>query len=1212
MATYLPGVQDKVEKVRPPQPNLQFESQMLSTRQSKYDQGHKQLSDMYGKILNAGLTRESNVEARDDFFKLIDGDLKKIAGIDLSKQSNVTKAQNVFSQVYDNDFLVKDMVWTKNYQNELQKAEQYKNCIDPEECGGAYWDEGMKYMQYKKQEFAETDNADSLNFQNAEFVPYQNIMKKAMKAAEDSGLSVTYEQLRGNYMVTTKNGAALVSPLTELFEKLYADNPGYQKQFEVESYTERKDWASGKVQSGEFASMQEAEVGYITQQSKLLTEAVDKIKTDIGADNEVIDRQLESLNKMIASGKMTEGSDDHKKYMELTQLKGMSDQAKKYAEISQTALKNANNHGVIRNIGAQLDKASGLVKLDREIKGIAKTLSHRDEEITMEADEFAKMRVKHGYDAAMEGMRQRGRIELEGIKQAGRLELLGAKETLPISNVAKIEKDFKKINGSSNLLKDITADAKKEFRTLSADDINDQTNDRNPDNPLRIKLLKQNAEAIENQNNYIARKQAEMLNQQTKSTVYTEALDAGENELWAGSTVPTTSSVDYSGGGGGGGYSGGGGGGTPPFMDPSSGGTPSPRTTQTPNQGGTPPAKTTKPKASNADLSKEANADIDNMMSIVAQEHPDPAKKKYYADIIKKGGYAKADEKNKALIQKSLGKRLDQITTSTTWQMSQGTEHDARGNRTGTAEIEYTWYGMPKIVMKGAVAGRASTNFNKGYKPQVQKKIEISSEITKKYLDRIDVDSDEFKSLQNDVEKYLIKYGESTSMGTLTFTGNDGKTHKIGQLYRDFSEGGSSQYRPNIPLKRGDLVGKASGDRDELRGVYLHGNTRDEQLSLDVIKAVTSSSQWMSNHIYKKNIKDKEPRGDYFKSKGYKEAVKQYDLADDMAKGYQESKQSNREDMMSVVTSNLKGESYFQEFKDVDGGPLYEASDFVDERGMFKIDPDGMNDETIKMGRKMYMDAMDEVYKKGGYKGGSPYMPGLGNRIANNMVVHDINLGNNDDQGTVRDVREYLNEMKLSDFDNNTGSFQVQSTVNGANIMQSRTDKNERDRLINSLMNGEIDITSVEFNPIAGTSGAHKSKINKNDWTRLTINTDEGGVYEFDLDSQVHATKLLEKSQNTDKSQMLSDVGQYTYRQKSVLTGDEPVKLYLDGDGVGVQGSVYEWDDGADKFVYTDLNEFISPEFLQANTPETIEFEIDRIVRIIGEKDYDTHNPKVQ
>ena len=84
MATYIPQVQDKVTSVRPPQTDWQFEAQLLSTRQSKYDAGHDKLSKMYGDILNSGLTREGNIEAREEFFKLIDSDLRKVAGIDLS------------------------------------------------------------------------------------------------------------------------------------------------------------------------------------------------------------------------------------------------------------------------------------------------------------------------------------------------------------------------------------------------------------------------------------------------------------------------------------------------------------------------------------------------------------------------------------------------------------------------------------------------------------------------------------------------------------------------------------------------------------------------------------------------------------------------------------------------------------------------------------------------------------------------------------------------------------------------------------------------------------------------------------------------------------------------------------------------------------------------------------------------------------------------
>ena len=166
MATYIQNVQDKVTQVRPPQTNWQFEAQLLSTRQAKYDAGHNKLSKMYGQILNAGLTREGNVEAREEFFQLIDNDLRKVAGVDLSLDSNVTQARAVFNQIYDNDFLVKDMVWTKNFQGEMKRAEGFKNCVDPEECGGQYWEDGVKAMNYKREEFKNSTNNESMRAQN--------------------------------------------------------------------------------------------------------------------------------------------------------------------------------------------------------------------------------------------------------------------------------------------------------------------------------------------------------------------------------------------------------------------------------------------------------------------------------------------------------------------------------------------------------------------------------------------------------------------------------------------------------------------------------------------------------------------------------------------------------------------------------------------------------------------------------------------------------------------------------------------------------------------------------------------------------------------------------------------------------------------------------------------------------------------------------------
>ena len=563
MATYLQGVQDSVEKVNPPQPNLQFEASLLQTRQSKYDAGHQKLSNLYGTILNAGLTRGDNIQARDEFFRLVDSDLQKVAGLDLSLDSNVTKAQDVFKQVYSNDNLVKDMVWTKNFNSEMERAESFKNCIDPDKCGGDYWEEGVKYMQYQKEEFANTDARDAMSFQNVEYVPYNNMMDKAIAAANDAGLSVKYDDIIGDYKVTTKNGELLVTPLTELFQGLYKNNPGFQKQAEVQAYNKRKDWAALKVNSGEYSSMQEAEVGYITEKSKAMSEIVDRVSADIGADNAVLNRQLQYLQDMADNGNMTEGSKEHIRYQQLSTLKNMSDEANDFAKISKLAMQKANNHKVIRNIGAQMDQSAALIALDQQIKSTASTLSYKDAEITMEADEYAKMRVKNSYDVLMENLKHSNRMSEESQKQDGRVQL---------KNMGADGKDmalgkFVDTTGNSKLGADkkaeIKAAALEAYPMITNTDLEAKGLDSNPD---RIKLANKKNRTDEARAKHEQLGRARALDQYYKekgiTTTYREDIANGNSSkpmsVLYGNT--STSSGGGSSSGGSGGTGGGGGG----------------------------------------------------------------------------------------------------------------------------------------------------------------------------------------------------------------------------------------------------------------------------------------------------------------------------------------------------------------------------------------------------------------------------------------------------------------------------------------------------------------------------------------------------------------------------------------------------------------------------------------------------------------------------
>ena len=137
MSTYIQGVTDFIPQIQEFQPDFNFYAKSLQMSQSKYDANHDRLSNLYGSLLNSPMLREKNIEERDAFFKVIDQDIQRMASLDLSKQQNVDAASSVFNQMLDNKNIVKDMVWTKNWQKEHQRADGFRNCVDSEKCGGA-------------------------------------------------------------------------------------------------------------------------------------------------------------------------------------------------------------------------------------------------------------------------------------------------------------------------------------------------------------------------------------------------------------------------------------------------------------------------------------------------------------------------------------------------------------------------------------------------------------------------------------------------------------------------------------------------------------------------------------------------------------------------------------------------------------------------------------------------------------------------------------------------------------------------------------------------------------------------------------------------------------------------------------------------------------------------------------------------------------------
>lgn len=483
MATYIQGQVDYISQIQPTEPNLAFDAQILQTKQAKYDANHKKVSDLYGSLLNSALTRSDNIQARDEFFKIINDDIKKMGGLDFSLDQNVQAAASVFQSIYTNDNIVKDMVWTKNYNNEINRMEGFKNCLDETKCGGLYWEEGDKYMQYKRMEFKNATAGDALGMGDVQFTPYKNVMKEAINLAKEAGLSIEFDQLSqdGNYIVTTKNGIKLKSPLVALFEKTIGQNPQYAEMFKTKAYVDRNDWAYGKVSMGEYKDVNEAQLGYLREVTKRNQAKLEQQADDLNVDIANIDARTKELEDEYANGGFIQGSDKYNTLVELKELQQGANNAKAY--LDQVNSIEPTNYAAIETLTDNMDNQNAYSLFNAEINDAAQTLAFKDYKVSMKADDFAKMKTEnkykmqqmaaqHQYDMDEEAQKQQGRIDLENHKKSiGHSSYTGEDKDMLSKSDAYIDK--KNAAASFNLESTARANVKKIYggETPTATDV---------------------------------------------------------------------------------------------------------------------------------------------------------------------------------------------------------------------------------------------------------------------------------------------------------------------------------------------------------------------------------------------------------------------------------------------------------------------------------------------------------------------------------------------------------------------------------------------------------------------------------------------------------------------------------------------------------------------------------------------------------------------
>ena len=393
MATYLSGNPTFLPTVQPYQPNLQLYAGALQMKQTQYDTNRKKISDLYGSLLNSPMSRDSNIQARDEFFQSIDYEIKKLTSVDLSLQQNVDTASELFTSLYDNKNIVKDMMWTKNYQNEIGRGEAFRNCVDPEKCGGQYWEGGINALHLRREEFKALSDEDAMGFGDVRFTPYVNVQEKASKMFKELGWNVKIDEPSGNWIVTTKNGELIENNLYAHFQNTLGKDPAINDYYKTKAYVERKSWAMSNAQ--QYGSAQAAEQEYINQTTKDINESLSRLKNNTAHQKEVSDQKAADLKENIDKGNVRSSAEVDAEY---NRLIGQSETYGNTENDLGNAIGTTNNAISAKNLalqGESVDSAMAMLSLNSDVASAAHILAYSDYERTLKENTVAMKEQEH-------------------------------------------------------------------------------------------------------------------------------------------------------------------------------------------------------------------------------------------------------------------------------------------------------------------------------------------------------------------------------------------------------------------------------------------------------------------------------------------------------------------------------------------------------------------------------------------------------------------------------------------------------------------------------------------------------------------------------------------------------------------------------------------------------------------------------------------------
>ena len=431
MATYLKDVQGNIPNIEKFNPNYTFYAEALQSRQSAYDTNHEKLNNLYGSLLNGGMFRDEDIKSRDEFFKAISDDIKKISGSDLSSPQNVIAAERVFNQILDNKYIKQDLYNYRKAQSEQKHIDNLR-LYDKE---GKYWEGMDQLLNFQILDYKDADRDTALNVNIGDIAEGVNVNDLIAKSLKDMNLGDVVQEISdGNYITKYTNGEIARSKYNMAIRAILMNDASvssfYRAQGELARRNEiqalrsqgmTKEQATAQYRYNTTLSMlDENEEKYRTAYSTLKNALKDKsISPEQRLDGK---RTLEAYNKEIAKIDAQQLRLRDEASMQPQEVQDNYNRLMQFLDTEKNTLKNESNSLKLKSGEdvislSNIDVILGDAFLNKTISDYTNLYIQKDMKVEKRVDEYGLEDVRYRHELKLEETKQENRIKLELMKQ---------------------------------------------------------------------------------------------------------------------------------------------------------------------------------------------------------------------------------------------------------------------------------------------------------------------------------------------------------------------------------------------------------------------------------------------------------------------------------------------------------------------------------------------------------------------------------------------------------------------------------------------------------------------------------------------------------------------------------------------------------------------------------------------------------------------------